>query len=263
MTITCPHCGFSLEVDAERPPTAPVQVDCPNCGEPFQWGPEETGTGREEVAVGEEEPGTPTTAEPAPEPEPATETEPRLLAPVVCPVCGQRQAQGERCRGCGVVFAAIPQTPPSFVFAGFWIRLAALLVDSLLVSLLQFVFGFLLLQASRLAGAPVDEENLLIYLTLEFFSMALAIAYFVVFTGYNGQTPGKIALKLRVVRTDGSPVGYGRAFVREVPGKLLSGLLLGIGYLMVAFHPKKQGLHDLLADTYVVKTPGWRPGARG
>ncbi|MBE0598914.1 MAG: RDD family protein [Desulfuromonadales bacterium] len=145
-------------------------------------------------------------------------------------------------------------TTPSFRFAGFWLRLVAFLLDSLLVSVLQFVLSFLLLQASRLAGAPIDEKTFLIHLTLEFFGMVLAIAYFVFFTGYSGQTPGKRVMKLRVVRTDGTAVGYGRAFLREVPGKLLSGVLLGIGYLMVIFHPKKQGLHDLLADTYVIKT---------
>ncbi len=62
-----------------------------------------------------------------------------------------------------------------------------------------------------------------------------------------------MAIRVKVIRTDGSEIGYGRAFLREVPGKFLSGLILGIGYLMIAFDAQKQGLHDKIADTYVIK----------
>ena len=79
------------------------------------------------------------------------------------------------------------------------------------------------------------------------------MVYYVFFTGYCGQTPGKMAIRVKVIRTDGSEIGYGRAFLREVPGKFLSGLILGIGYLMIAFDAQKQGLHDKIADTYVIK----------
>ncbi len=62
-----------------------------------------------------------------------------------------------------------------------------------------------------------------------------------------------MALRIKVIRASGEDVSYGRAFLREVPGKFLSGILLGIGYLMVAFDDQKQGLHDRIADTYVIK----------
>ena len=85
------------------------------------------------------------------------------------------------------------------------------------------------------------------------FSYVLSFAYYIFFTGYCGQTPGKMALRIKVIRRDGSDIGYGRAAFREVLGKTISGLLLGIGYLMVAFDEQKQGLHDRMADTYVIK----------
>ena len=47
--------------------------------------------------------------------------------------------------------------------------------------------------------------------------------------------------------------GYGTAFLREVIGKFISSILLCIGYLMVAFDGQKQGLHDKIAGTYVIK----------
>ena len=91
--------------------------------------------------------------------------------------------------------------------------------------------------------------NIIIWL----FGAVLSISYAVFFTGYCGQTPGKMALRIKVIRTDGSPVSYGRAVLREVLGKFISSILLGIGYLMVAFDNRKQGLHDKIADTYVIK----------
>ena len=61
------------------------------------------------------------------------------------------------------------------------------------------------------------------------------------------------ALRLRVIRTDGTYMSVGRAFLRNV-GFGISALVLGIGLLWVAFDPNKQGWHDKMADTYVVKT---------
>jgi uncharacterized RDD family membrane protein YckC len=52
----------------------------------------------------------------------------------------------------------------------------------------------------------------------------------------------------------GEGVGYTRALVRWI-GQGLSFLVFGIGFLMIAFSRKKQGLHDKLADTYVVRIP--------
>lgn len=79
-------------------------------------------------------------------------------------------------------------------------------------------------------------------------------AYYVVFTAVYGATPGKMALGLKVVRTDGQPVDWLTAFMREVVGKTLSTLPLLLGYLWAFFHPKRQAWHDLIADTLVVRT---------
>ena len=62
-----------------------------------------------------------------------------------------------------------------------------------------------------------------------------------------------MALRIKVIRTDGRQINYGRAALREVLGKFISSVLLCIGYLMVAFDSQKQGLHDKIADTYVIK----------
>jgi uncharacterized RDD family membrane protein YckC len=142
--------------------------------------------------------------------------------------------------------AAVPK-------AGFWMRVVATLVDAMIVFVLQFLLGALLAGAGTVTtvGSEVGagETAFLVH----FFSYAISFAYYIFFTGYCGQTPGKMVLRIKVVRTDGSPVGYGRAAFREVPAKFLSGIIFGIGYLMVAFDEQKRGLHDRLADTYVIK----------
>ena len=62
-----------------------------------------------------------------------------------------------------------------------------------------------------------------------------------------------MAFGLKVVRPDGSPVGVGRAFGRYF-AKMLSAMVLWIGFIMVAFEPEKRGLHDMICDTRVVRT---------
>ena len=62
---------------------------------------------------------------------------------------------------------------------------------------------------------------------------------------------GKRLFRLYVVRTDGSRVGPGRALARHL-ASLLSMLILGIGFLMIAFRQDKRGLHDLICDTVVI-----------
>ncbi len=65
-------------------------------------------------------------------------------------------------------------------------------------------------------------------------------------------TPGKKLLQLKVTDLYGNRIGFGKATGRYF-AKLLSGLILGIGFIMVAFTEKKQGLHDMMAGTLVVK----------
>ncbi len=134
--------------------------------------------------------------------------------------------------------------------AGFWMRVVVTLLDGLVVFVLQFVLGSLLALAGFAANqSATGEVGGLVVL----FGYVLGFAYYIFFTGYCGQTPGKMALRIKVIRRDGSSIGYGRAAFREVLCKTISGLILGIGYLMVAFDEQKQGLHDRMADTYVIK----------
>lgn len=128
-------------------------------------------------------------------------------------------------------------------FAGFWRRVAAYLVDALLIGLIGgSAFALLGLDG---AASPMEPENLI--------GFAASWAYFALLESSRLQgTIGKYVVGLRVTDYDGGRIGLGRATVRYF-GRLISSFLLGIGFLMVAFTERKQGLHDFLAGTYVMK----------
>jgi uncharacterized RDD family membrane protein YckC len=117
---------------------------------------------------------------------------------------------------------------------GFSVRLGAFLIDS------AVNFGFLVVIAM------FTEDPLAWW--------AVSIAYWVVlWSRYGGgQTIGMKTLNIKVVRSDGQPLSLGGAAVRYL-GFVLSSFALGIGLLAVAWDPKRQGWHDKIASTYVIK----------
>lgn len=137
--------------------------------------------------------------------------------------------------------------------AGFWIRVLATFVDTFIILAVQFVIGFVVgfgLAFSEATDVTQRGMEALVQLG----SFVLSFGYFVGFVAVKGATPGKLAFGLRVVRDDGGErVGWWKALLREVPAKLVSGLVLGLGYIMVAVRADKRGLHDRLVKTSVVK----------
>jgi uncharacterized RDD family membrane protein YckC len=89
-----------------------------------------------------------------------------------------------------------------------------------------------------------------LYNTLKFVAATLYFA-FMEASKYQG-TLGKIVMGIKVTDQNGQRVSFSKALLRNL-SKLISSLLLGIGYLMIIFDDKKQGLHDKIADTFVVK----------
>lgn len=85
------------------------------------------------------------------------------------------------------------------------------------------------------------------------FFFGFPIFYYVYLTGAYGQTFGKMAFRIRVVNEDGSPIGYGRAFLRWL-SYFLCDATLYIGYLWALFDKRRQGLHDRVCRTIVVRT---------
>jgi uncharacterized RDD family membrane protein YckC len=78
------------------------------------------------------------------------------------------------------------------------------------------------------------------------------MAYFTWFHGTIGRTPGKMLLGLRVIQASGEPMGFGIAFLRWV-GTIVSAIPFWLGFIWIAFDGKKQGWHDKIATTLVVR----------
>ncbi len=142
--------------------------------------------------------------------------------------------------------------------AGFWLRGVAFLVDAALGALLAAGGAMLVDLAVQIGGmissAPEAGLEWLNATATSLLVFLIVLCYFTLFVGAQGQTPGKMLLGLRIIRTTGEDVGYGRALVRWI-GQCFSLLPLGFGFLMVAFSRRKQALHDKLAGTYVLRHP--------
>jgi uncharacterized RDD family membrane protein YckC len=143
-------------------------------------------------------------------------------------------------------------------YAGFWIRVVAHIVDSIILWVIQFPIGMLLGFIMGMATAGTDDpaQNLIIIIPIQILNMALSIIipclYSVIFIVKKGATPGKMAVGIKVINADGNEqISVGKAIGRYF-AKILSGLILCIGYLMIAFDDQKRGLHDRICKTLVV-----------
>jgi uncharacterized RDD family membrane protein YckC len=162
-------------------------------------------------------------------------------APPTQPVWQEKQPTG-----------AIPSDPGSP--AGFWIRVAAAMIDGLIVSIPAVV----IFCAPAIVSYFVrDKANGLVDGAVVLATVALIVGNWLYFALLESSgrkaTLGKTALGLRVVTGRGERLGFLDATKRFF-AKWLSSLILGIGFLMVAFTSRKRGLHDFMADTLVIKS---------
>jgi uncharacterized RDD family membrane protein YckC/Tfp pilus assembly major pilin PilA len=136
-------------------------------------------------------------------------------------------------------------TPGAAIYAGFWRRVGAYLVDYVILITVAFVAGI----ALGLAGVWSSRAEV-------GFQAIFVVAYWLYVTGLESSvyqaTLGKLALRIKVTDYAGQRIGFGRANGRFF-GSILSNLTLGIGYLMAGFTRRRQALHDKVARTLVVK----------
>jgi uncharacterized RDD family membrane protein YckC len=146
--------------------------------------------------------------------------------------------------------------------AGFWLRFVAYLIDAAIVFLGQvailIVFGI----GGVALDAAINSSNS--SATGIASSVSTLVAYAVIIAGQwlyfslqessaRQATLGKRAVGIKVVDLEGRRVSFGRATARYF-SKILSGLICEIGFIMVGFTERKQGLHDMIASTLVVRT---------
>ena len=135
-------------------------------------------------------------------------------------------------------------------YGGFWARFAASLIDSVIITVVNVAITTTLV---GLAAASGDPSAGLASLALSYAAgIAVGVAYEGYFLVNKGATPGKMAMGLRVVMASGGPITWGTAIGRYF-GKMVSGIILGIGFLMAAWDPEKRTLHDRMVNTRVIK----------
>ena len=122
-------------------------------------------------------------------------------------------------------------------FAGFWVRQIAMIIDILIIVALYL----LLLTIPLLNSVPVAL----------FF--IIFVLYFLLPTSLSGQTPGKMIAGIRVVNRAGAKPGLVYVALREILGKITSVILISAGFFWIGWDDNKQGLHDKIAGTYVIR----------
>lgn len=175
----------------------------------------------------------------------------------LCPRCLRLNEPGSQfCYYCGLaltdeVIRAGRRAGRAFrqgVPGGFWIRVVALVIDLAvlaIIAILIFVaFG------AREGGFYSEDTSGVVFASLV--SAAVLALYSPALISLWGTTVGKRVFDLYVLRRNGRRCGFRRAFGRQV-ASIVSILVVGIGYLMIAFRADKRGLHDLMAGTAVIR----------
>ncbi|MDX1800280.1 MAG: RDD family protein [Marinobacter sp.] len=141
-------------------------------------------------------------------------------------------------------------TPPEarLVYAGFWIRVWASIIDSVLVMaiiwpLLSLIYGSDYFLSDQLVQGPWD-------FLLSWVFPAIAVVTFWI---YRSATPGKLAIGARIVDARTGQRPSSRQLVIRYLAYYVSAIPLMLGFIWVAFDPRKQGWHDKLAGTVVVR----------
>ncbi len=136
--------------------------------------------------------------------------------------------------------ATLPATTWTGEKIGFLTRALSLIVDTILLGIVNGILTGILLEGDFARGQGLGT--------------ILGLAYYVYFwsSAGGGQTLGMKALGIKVVKTDGSPLSVTGAIIRYV-GLIIAFVCLFIGVIWVAFDANKQGWHDKIAGTYVVK----------
>ncbi len=185
-----------------------------------------------------------------------------------CSKCGSpTPSNAQFCNNCGTPLPTASTIAAAPVYArsygGFWIRFLAYIIDGVVVGVLcspVFIFTLGGMMPRIIANQNRDPDPAMVFAMMGRFMMMQVLIQVIawVYEAYmlsseRQATVGKIALGLKVTDVNGQRISFARATGRHF-AKILSGMILGIGFLMAAFTERKQALHDMLANTLVVKS---------
>lgn len=138
-----------------------------------------------------------------------------------------------------------------FNYAGFWRRFVACFIDSVLLGvcsfIIGFIFGFIYVSITRTAAGAGIFGNIL--------GILISWIYHAVLESSPKQaTLGKMAIGIIVTDLEGERLSFARATGRHF-AKILSAIILLVGYIMAGFTARKQALHDIIAGCLVIQKP--------
>jgi len=138
---------------------------------------------------------------------------------------------------------------PQVKYAGFWIRWVAVFIDGIVVTVvaIPIMIAFYFLSGGTFSGKDADMP-----VGFNFLGYIISWSYYIFMTDKYQATFGKKAMGIIVVAEDLSKLPLGKIILRETIGKIVSGIILGIGYLMAAFTNRKRALHDIISGTVVI-----------
>jgi len=208
-----------------------------------------------------------------------------------CPQCGFEQPHSQECIKCGIIFskykprAEMPPSPyshaaggygleenliddqaevRSMTYAGFWPRFGAYLIDGIVAGIILKISMWLamlpmtyylsqgFMSGNPQLGAIPPSLPMALFLGVSL-SVTLQALYYILMWGRRGATLGKMAMKIKIVSTDGSDISYGAAFLRYI-GTIISSIPFSLGFLWMLWDDNSQTWHDKIASTYVVRT---------
>lgn len=208
---------------------------------------------------------------------------------IYCNRCGaQNSALARFCANCGSSFTgdASPAAPPTpgavpqpqspvpqaapanyataatpvvqIRYGGFWIRFVAFIIDAIIVGIVVWPISVMIALAIGVAGGVVSMPTIGVHLVRGIVGFAFsACANWIYEAGMESSskqaTIGKMVLGLKVTDLEGRRISFLRATGRHF-AKILSGMVLLIGYIMAGFTERKQALHDMIAGTLVQRT---------
>lgn len=137
--------------------------------------------------------------------------------------------------------------------AGFFVRLTAFMIDSIIIGIMLFIVRIPIWIASIFVTDAIWHRDILFtFSSVDIFMYVLTVLYFIILTYCAGATLGKKIMNIQVVSSVGEELTKTQVVYRETIGRYLSVVISFLGYLLILVDKEKRALHDVLADTKVV-----------
>lgn len=166
-----------------------------------------------------------------------------------CANCGHEMSdQAVACPNCGHPNELLALRPTQFRQAGFWIRVLAVIIDGIIISLVSIPFGgghFVhTVNGQASYGYYSNYPGTIVWFLYTWLMLGLN----------DGRTLAGMMLGIRIAKPDGGRISLGTAAARQAMA-IVSAIALGLGYLWAAWDPQKRTWHDMVADTRAFRRP--------